>query len=255
MLSAIVANAVGLQAAYVEKLPNSTVEFKMVPVPAGEVKVGGKAVKVKPFFMATTETTWDMFDLYWLSGEPSKPYDQTKFGPDAIARPSRSYNLPDLGWGHWGYPVINVSSETAEMFCRWLRSATKKNYRLPTEAEWQWAAQEAVGGDWALAPTEITKREWTVENTAGTTKPVGKRTANKLGLFDMLGNTGEWALDVAGKPVLCGGDFGLPAEDIKPTLRRYWSPMWQDSDPQIPKSRWWLSDGSFVGFRVVRDAP
>jgi formylglycine-generating enzyme required for sulfatase activity len=223
----------------------------MLPVPGGKVQIGGKTLEVAPFFMAATETTWEVFDAFLLSGEPSKPYDPTKFGPDAIARPSRSYHLPDLGWGHKGYPVINVTSETAEMFCRWLSSVTKKKYRLPTEAEWELAAREASSGEWKPARDELLRREWCEENNFNTSSPVGKRTPNALGLFDLLGNVGEWAIDLSGKPVLCGGDFHTPVASLSPSMRRYYAPDWQMTDPQIPRSRWWLSDGWFAGFRVV----
>ena len=68
----LLCSAVGLQAEpYVEKLPESTAEFKMVPIPGGSVKIADQTVEVKPFFMATTETTWDIFDQFLLSGEPS----------------------------------------------------------------------------------------------------------------------------------------------------------------------------------------
>ena len=236
---------------YVEKLPASTLEFKMVPVSAGKVKIGDKTVEVKPFFMAATETPWELFDAYLLSGEPSKPYDQTQFPVDAIARPSRSYHLPDLGWGHKGYPVINISYESALMYCRWLSSVTHKKYRLPTEAEWELSAREGKDGEWKIAETDLAKREWYSGNNFSTSSPVGKRAPNALGIFDMLGNVGEWAVDVQGKPVLCGGDFNYEAAKMTPSTRRYYSPDWQMTDPQLPKSRWWLSDGWFAGFRVV----
>ena len=112
------------QVPYVEKLPDSTVKFEMVPIPGGTITIGSKKVEVKPFYMATTETVWEVYDQFLLSGEPSRPYDQTEFAPDAIARPSYSYFLPDRGWGHQGYPVINVSSTSAMMFCRWISSVT-----------------------------------------------------------------------------------------------------------------------------------
>ena len=255
MLASIVGVAVFLapQASEpdVEKLPGKLIEFKMAPVPGGKVKIGEKTVEVKPFFIAATETPWELFDEFLLSGEPTKPYDQTAYPVDAIARPSRSYHLPDLGWGHKGFPVINISSETAEMFCRWLSSVTKKKYRLPAEAEWEFAAREAREGEWKLSEEELGKREWYEANNFNSTSPVGKKTANALGLFDVLGNAGEWAIDLAGKPVLCGGDFSTKAVEMKPTMRRYYSVEWQRTDPQLPKSRWWLSDGWFAGFRVV----
>lgn len=236
---------------YVEKLPGSTLEFKMMPVSGGKVKIGEKTVVVRPFFMAATETPWELFDAYLLSGEPSKPYDQTKYPVDAIARPSRSYHLPDLGWGHKGFPVINISCESALMFCRWLSSVTHKKYRLPTEAEWELAAREGNEGEWKLSETDLAKREWYSGNNFSTSSPVGKRAPNAFGLFDMLGNVGEWAVDVQQEPVLCGGDFNYEAAKMIPSARRRYSPDWQMTDPQLPKSRWWLSDGWFCGFRVI----
>ena len=238
---------------YVEKLPDSTVEFKMVPVPGGTVKVGDKEVKVAPFFMGATEVPWEVFDAFLLSGEPSPPYDQTDFAPDVIARPSRSYILPDLGWGHQGYPVINVSSTNVEMFLRWLRSVTHKKYRLATEAEWQFACEGGSSGPWPPAKDVLDKEAWYAPNSGDLTHPVGKKEPNGYGLYDMLGNVGEWCKDMAGKDVLCGGDFTQDASQMTPFERRYWSPDWQTTDPQIPKSRWWLSDGFFVGFRLVCD--
>lgn len=232
-------------------LPNSVAKINMVPIPGGSVTVGGKSVTVKPFYMATTEIPWEVYDVFLASGPPSKPYDQTKFGPDAIARPSKSYILPDLGWGHRGYPAINLSSDSVEMFCRWLSSVTGKKYRLPTEAEWELAARGGVNGPWKMDAASLDKISWNASNSKETTHPVGKKAPNKYGLFDMLGNTGEWAKDMNGKPVLCGPSFRDKPNAISPTIRRRFVPSWQETDPQMPKSRWWLADAPFCGFRIV----
>ncbi|MEZ0326263.1 MAG: formylglycine-generating enzyme family protein, partial [Fimbriimonas sp.] len=177
------------------------------------------------------------------------PYDQSEFAPDAIARPSRSYILPDLGWGHRGYPAINLSYTNVEMFCRWLSSVTGKKYRLPTEAEWELASS----ADGKLDKAAIEKQAWHAGNSNGTTQPVAKKAPNKLGIYDLLGNVGEWATDLEGKPVLCGPAFLDTAAAITPTARKRWTAKWQETDPQMPKSRWWLSDAPFAGFRVVCD--
>lgn len=237
--------------AYTEAIPNTVVKLDMVPIPGGTVTVGKKAVTVKPFYMAKFETPWEAFDAFLASGPPSKSYDQTEFAPDAIARPSKSYILPDLGWGHNGYPVINVSSTNVEMFCRWLSSVTKKKYRVPTEAEWEIACRAGTAGPWKADKATLEKQAWFKDNSGGMTHPVGKKEPNKFGLYDIFGNAGEWATDFEGKPVLCGGAYLDTAADNTPATRKYWEPAWQETDPQIPKSRWWLSDGSFCGFRVV----
>ncbi|MBC8065465.1 MAG: formylglycine-generating enzyme family protein [Chlorobia bacterium] len=238
-------------APYVETVPNSVLKIQMVPVPGGTIAIGKKSVKVKPFYMATTETTWELFDAFLNAGPPSKPYDQTDFAPDAIARPSKSYILPDLSWGHSGYPTINVSSTSVEMFCRWLSKVTNKKYRLPTEAEWEMACTENTGLPMKLTKDQAENVAWYAGNSKETTHPVGKKAPNKLGLHDMFGNVGEWATDLDGKPVLCGPSFADTLANTTSSLRKRWSPKWQETDPQMPKSRWWLSDGPFCGFRVV----
>jgi formylglycine-generating enzyme required for sulfatase activity len=252
MDSTVIAKASGeALAPYTETLPNSLVKVNMVPIPAGTVKIGSKAIDVKPFWMATTEIPWEAYDVFIASGPASRPYDQTEFAVDAIARPSKSYILPDLGWGHHGFPAINLSFTSVQMFCRWLSSETKKKYRLPTEAEWELACRDGVSGDWKIDKADLDKSAWYSENSGQVTHPIAKKQPSKLGLFDILGNVGEWAIDVDGKPVLCGGTYLDSAADINPSTRKRWSPKWQESDPQIPKSRWWLADGSFVGFRLV----
>jgi formylglycine-generating enzyme required for sulfatase activity len=236
---------------FTQTLPGSVVKIKMVPIPGGTIKIGTKTVTVKPFWMASTETPWEAYDVFTASGPPSPAYDQTDFPADAIARPSKSYILPDLGWGHNGYPVINVSFTSVDMFCRWLASATEKKYRLPTEAEWEWACRAGNTGPWKLDKATLEKSVWYAGNSEGITHPVGKKAPNKFGLHDILGSVGEWATDLDGKPVLCGGTYRDGVAGIIPGMRRRWSPKWQETDPQIPKSRWWLADGKFVGFRLV----
>lgn len=223
----------------------------MIPVPAGTVEVGGKKVEVKEFWIAKTETPWEAYDVFLTSGPPSKAYDQTEFPADAIARPSKSYILPDLGWGHKGYPAINLSFTSVTMYCRWLASVTGKKYRLPTEAEWELAARAGATGEIKLDEAAMEKQSWNAGNSRQMTHPVGKKEPNGLGLFDMFGNVGEWATDLEGKPVLCGPTFLDENDRFSSTTRDRWTPAWQQTDPQMPKSRWWLSDAPFAGFRVV----
>lgn len=238
----------GALKSYALTLPGSVVKINMVAIPSGTVTVGGKPIPIKPFWIADTETAWEAFDEFLKSGDPSPAYDQTKYKPDAIARPSKSYILPDLGWGHHGFPAINISILNATMFCRWLSSKTGQKYRLPTEAEWEYACRAGSKND----PTneEVKKEAWYADTR---THPVGKKQPNAWKLYDMLGNTGEWAIDPAGNPVLCGPTFKDPLDKVKPSTHAYQVPAWQATDPQLPKSRWWLSDGNFCGFRIVRE--
>ena len=238
-------------APYTETLPGSVVKIQMVPVQGGTMTVGAQTVTVKPYYIATTESPWEAFDAFVASGPPSKAYDQTKFAPDAIARPSKSYILPDLGWGHNGYPAINLSFTSVEMFCRWLSAKTGKKYRVPTEAEWEMACRAGDTGPWQPEKEAFSKMAWYSGNSGDVTHPVGKKAPNKWGLFDMLGNTGEWCTDLEGKPILCGGSFRDSMAKNGPDRRSKFAPSWQETDPQLPKSRWWLSDAPFCGFRLV----
>ena len=232
-------------------LPASVVKVEMIVIPAGTTLVGGKKFPIKPFWIASTETTWEAFDVFLASGAPSRSYDQTEYAPDAIARPSKSYILPDLGWGHHGYPAINLSILSVRMFCRWLSAQTGKKYRLPTEAEWEFACRANAPVGKPMTASQYAKYAWFADNSDGKTQKVGQKLPNAWKLFDMQGNVGEWATDAAGNPVLCGGTFKDKLENLVSTARQRQTPEWQSTDPQLPKSRWWLSDASFVGFRIV----
>ena len=115
----------------------------------------------------------------------------------------------------------------------------------------EFACRAGNAGPWKNDKATLEKSAWYAANSNNVTHPVGKKIPNKFGLFDMLGNPGEWATDMAGEPVLCGGIFLDPLARVTPDMRRKWSPKWQETDPQFPKSRWWLADGKFVGFRLV----
>ena len=243
------ADAASALKSYTLTLPGSVVKVNMVAIPAGSLPVAGKAVPVKPFWIADLETSWEMFDAFIASGAPSKAYDQTKYDADAIARPSKSYILPDLGWGHHGFPAINISILSATMYCRWLSAQTGKKYRLPTDTEWEYACR--AGKNTPLTADQLDKMAWHAGNSDKRSHLVGKKQPNAWKLYDMLGNVGEWAMDADGKPILCGGTFKDEAGKVGPTARERQTSAWQATDPQLPKSRWWLADGRFVGFRIV----
>lgn len=231
-------------------VPGTVVKIKMIPVEGGTIKIRGKEVTIKPFYIAETETPWEAYDAFLSSGPPSKPYDQSQFAADAVARPSKSYILPDLNWGHRGYPVINVSFTSVTMFCRWIAQTTKTAIRLPHEAEWEFVYRAGGGGDKTDKAT-AEKMGWIASNAGDMTHPIKKKAPNKLGIYDMLGNVGEWGTDLEGKDVLLGPTFQDKLGDVTAGRRQYYDPLWQEEDPQIPKSRWWLSDGPFCGFRMV----
>ncbi len=238
------------------RIPGTTVTLEMVRVPAGIVTVADprkkgvpKKVPVKAFWIARRETTWEAYDPFVFGLDPSGAV-QAPAGFDALARPSKPYIPPDLGWGHNGFPVINVTHHAATQYCAWLSALTRRKFRLPTEAEWEWACRGAKAGAAPKGPA-LDAVAWHQGNSGGQTRASGGKKANPLGLVDMLGNAGEWANDLAGKPVLCGGSYADAPANVHPGMREYQTYDWNATDPQMPKSKWWLSDGSFVGFRVV----
>jgi formylglycine-generating enzyme required for sulfatase activity len=238
-------------------LPKTVAKIEMVPVKGGVIvldAVPGKAEKasvtVKPFWIAKTELTWDQYDPFSTTAL-SAGAAAGATGADAVSRPSRPYVPADLGWGHAGFPVINVTPYSGETYCKWLSLVSGKKFRLPTEAEWELACRAGAAPATLVVPAALAKSAWYDANGGGQTHAVAKKAANALGLFDMIGNAGEWCVGRDGKPVLCGGSWNDKAPQVGPGARAWQTSAWNETDPQIPKSKWWLSDGSFCGFRVV----
>lgn len=244
-------------AAYQVEFPENLAQLEMIPVRGGSITVADPAnpgatreVRVPDLWVGKFEVTWDLYDIFLFKLDLTD--QQIAAGVDAQSRPSPPYGSPDHGWGRQGYPVLHVTHMAAQKFCEWLTKKTGQTYRLPTEAEFEFFAR-AGGPGGPLEAGELDKVAWYWDNSGDQTHACGTKAANALGLFDTLGNVGEWADDLAGKPVLCGGSYWDEAKDVHPSARAYQTPKWNETDPQNPKSRWWLSDGQFVGFRVVRE--
>ncbi|NNM24377.1 MAG: SUMF1/EgtB/PvdO family nonheme iron enzyme [Phycisphaerales bacterium] len=237
--------AAGPLVGFTQELAGTTVSFELAPVAGGRVEfeVDGTthAVEVAPFYVATTETTWDMYDIFVFNlDESADP------GPDvdAVARPSRPYVSPDRGYGHAGYAAISLSFRGADHFCQWLAAKTGRRYRLPTEAEWRHLCAQS-----GITPETLDAHAWYEGNAEWTPHPVKQKKPDALGLYDLVGNVREWVRGVDGQPVALGGAFR--DAEVGCAARAVPTPEWQVTDPQIPKSIWWLSDADFVGFRVV----
>jgi formylglycine-generating enzyme required for sulfatase activity len=239
---------------YHEKIDGTLVSFEMRLVAGGEAVVPSKAgeqrVTVAPFYIGVTEVTWDLYDVFALG------LDKGRAGgaADAIARPSNPYGAPDYGWGHAGFPAISVTRAAAEAFCKWLSSKTGKAYRVPTEAQWARAAELAAGGRSFLPAGRADALAWHRGSASGRTHAVATKGADAIGLFDLFGNAAEWVVPADGALVTRGGSFRDAAESMGPSARAVQDAAWNETDPQLPKSSWWLSDAPFVGFRIVVDA-
>jgi formylglycine-generating enzyme required for sulfatase activity len=230
-----------------QPIPVAAAKVEMIPIP------GDAAAKIAPFYMSRTEVTWEVFDVfaYRLDAEGAGA------GSDAVTRPSKPYLPPDRGFGHDGYAAISMSYRNAAEFCAWLSVKSGRTYRLATEAEWEHACRAGATTRYPFGddPGALGEHAWFAGNSDATPHPVGTKKPNAWGLHDMLGNVQEWVTGVDGKPVTKGGSYRDGSEHLTCSARQPQVPAWNASDPQIPKSPWWLADGPFVGFRIVCEIP
>ena len=245
---------------YTEQISGTLVSFAMIPVPASTVTLidpqtgAQEEIDRGGFWIGRTEVTWDEFDV-WMLGLDVEP--ARRAGIDADSRPSRPYGAPDRGFGHAGFAAISVTLHAAQQYTAWLSGKTGKSYRLPTATEWQLACETGaadLSGSAAVPNLSyLDAHAWYRTNSDRATHAVAGKRPDALGLFDMLGNAGEWATNSAAEPVLHGGSYRDEPEAVHCGARAPQTRAWNSTDPQIPKSTWWLSDGPFAGFRVVRD--
>lgn len=244
---------------YKRTIPATDVAFEMAPVPGGEITLAGvRKVKVEPFWMGVREVTWDEYRLFMFANQANEAKGADP-SLDAVSRPTKPYVEMSFGMGINGYPAISMTQHAANKYAEWLSAKTGEFYRLPTEAEWEFAC----GGETASPDTAVTR-----ENSKGRYAKVGTRKPNRFGLYDMLGNVMEWTLDQYAAYVpgsepwvesktpyphsVRGGSWNDPAAKATCSARVASDASWKQQDPQIPKSIWYLTDAQWVGFRVVR---
>jgi formylglycine-generating enzyme required for sulfatase activity len=244
-------------APYVETIPGSGVRFEMVPVPAGGLGAGAVELPVRAFWMGRTEVTWDEYDRYLADkATPVGPREGEKpVDADAVTRPTPPYADESFGYGKGKRPVLSITMHAAMEYARWLSGKAGKRYRLPTEAEWEYACRAGPADPGALA-----EQAWTADNSDDQPHPVAKKKPNAWGLFDMLGNVGEWVLareradayTTRYPDAVRGGSFDDEAKTVTCSTRRLSEKSWSRRDPQRPQSIWWHTNATFVGFRLLR---
>lgn len=269
---------------YQQSVSGTSIAFKMVAVPKGNFVMGSpgndrykesdegpqKKTEVSSFWMADHEVTFAEWDAFFK--DVTIPQGKTV---DGITRPTPQYI--DLTWGMGRdarHPTNSMSQQAAIMYCQWLYSKTGFFFRLPTEAEWEYACRAGSETSYPASMTEtgLADAGFFRDNSGQKFHKVMQKKPNAWGLYDMLGNLSEWTLDqydaaaysktTAVDPlmppgskyprVVRGGSYLDEAKELRCTNRIASDAKWNQRDPQIPKSRWWLTDGMYVGFRVVR---
>jgi formylglycine-generating enzyme required for sulfatase activity len=280
---------------YTTTIPGSEISFDMVPIPGGKFKMGSSdnepghkpdespvhEVEVAPFWMEKCTVTWNEFELFMYPNEEKKARETKKLDPllnaltDAVTHPTQPYVEMSFGMGKDGYPAISMTQHAANKYCEWLSAKTGQFYRLPTEAEWEYAARAGTTTAyfWGDDPKEIGDYCWYGKNSDFKYQKVGKKKPNPWGLYDILGNVVQWTLDQydpnfyknspasnpwnkATKPyphVARGGSWDDDdVTKLRCAARRASDSSWKIQDPQLPKSIWYHTDAQFLGFRIVR---
>jgi formylglycine-generating enzyme required for sulfatase activity/nitrate/TMAO reductase-like tetraheme cytochrome c subunit len=308
------ATEVAAFADFVEQIPGTSVTLSMKAIPGGVFRMGSDAregfrradegpqrtVTIPPFFMAEVETTWDQYWAFYAQTmsegrTPPEVVYAANADPsvDAVSGPTPPFGLPDQGWGGGERPAITMTHYAAETFCQWLSMKTGKSYRLPTEAEWEYAARAGTATPYFFAGTprsysnEGFARKFFapltevifdyavyVNNSKNRTQEPSAVLPNPFGLKNMSGNVMEYCADrydpqaysrtaaevsapfvtEGDEWVVRGGHYASDASELRSAARAHTRhDEWMRTDPQQPKSIWWYSDVRGIGFRVVCD--
>ena len=220
---------------YIENVPGTSASISMIAIPGGAFTMGSSSsesfhqadeapqrqVEVSRFFMGELEVTWDQYWAFYAETmsegrtPPAVIYaNNSREDVDAVSGPTPPFGFPDQGWGMGERPAITMTHYAAETFCQWLSLKTGKKYRLPTEAEWEYAARggtstpyffEGDPGDYSnegfwngifgADTTQINRYVIYVNNSKNRSQEPGKVMANPFGLKNMLGNVMEYCSD------------------------------------------------------------
>ena len=280
---------------YTGTISKTGVNFEMVVIPGGEFTMGSRETekahkpdespqfkaKIDPFWMGKFEVTWDMYEPFMITDVPrNKDGSPQKINAEGdpvsiVSSPTTPYTEMSFGMGTTGYPAISMTEHAALKFCEWLSAQTGHYYRLPTEAEWEYACRAGTTTAYSFGDDASKLGDYAVFNADAYAK-VGTKKPNPWGLYDMHGNVLEWCLDqyspdayktrASGKTelnpfnkpktiyprVARGGSWYDLPEDCRSATRIFSDEAWKQTDPQLPKSIWYHTDAQWLGFRLVR---
>ena len=288
-------NEIIAQENYIEQIQGNDYKLPMQFIPSGSFKMGSPKfeqghfgdegpqhqVFVDGFWMGQFEITWDLYNLFVsreLDGNQISNAEDSEVNidVDGVSGATTPYVEMSFGMGIDNYPAICMTQLAAVKFCEWLSAMTGRFYRLPTEAEWEYACRAGTETPFSFGDdsSQLEEYAWYAENSSDKYQKVGSKKPNPWGLYDMHGNVAEWTLDhyiptvygqrIAGvlnplaegqkvyPKTVRGGSWMDSPNRLRSAARRPSTKKWKKRDPQIPKSKWWHTDAPFVGFRVVR---
>ncbi len=210
----------GFMVPYVATIPGTDVQFEMIPVPGGTFKLGSDAseegrgedegpqveITLQPYWVGKTEVTWAEYKRFMgmykifknLQSQRIRRVDASNRA-DAITVPTPLYE-PSHTFEYGEdpqQPAVTMTQYAAKQYSKWVSGLTGQQYRLPTEAEWEYAAEAGNGGPYSFGDDTSALAEYASfadTNSTGASK-VGSKKPNAFGLHDMHGNVWEWTVD------------------------------------------------------------
>ena len=289
---------------YVDTIPSTDQTFKMIPLKGGKFLMGSPEteegrnedegpqieVEVQPFWMQEHETTWkefEQFALKYVRNNRNNKDDLTEREKlaDALAAPTNIWGTSSAqeNRGKPDYPAAGMTHYAAQIYCKWLTAVTGRYYRLPTEAEWEYACRAGTVTAFSFGddPDDLDDYACWFGNSMDGVEKIKTKKPNAWGLYDMHGNVAEWVLELYAADTYANrkpGTFAAPVkppvtrvgnqdglnvarggsvddadpEDLRSARRIKYDEKWRADDPQFPRSIWWLTSCGYVGFRVVR---
>lgn len=282
--------------AYAEVIDDTDAKIEMVPIPGGQFTIGSaltakdrgvdegpqRKLQIAPFWMGKYEITWNQYEIWGenidiarrkIFASKGTPRDEVA---DSVTRPTPPYTDMSFGMGKLKNPAICMTQHAARMYCTWLSAKTGRYYRLPTEAEWEYACRAGTTTAYSFGDdaTQLDDYAWYAGNSEEMYHEIGQKKPNPWGLYDIHGNAAEWVLDQYlpdayakygdGEKdplviplklyprVVRGGGWDDEPRMLRSAVREGSSPDWKQQDPQIPRSIWYHTDALGVGLRLVR---
>jgi formylglycine-generating enzyme required for sulfatase activity len=268
-------------------------------------------IKVPPMWVAKCEVTWGeyksfmaMYDAFKkiqriAASADSKSHDkdlrliqthawndklEADWNVDAVTSPTPLYDASFTysAGDQPTQPAVTITAYAARQYTKWLSGILGNDYRLPTEAEWEYAARAGTTTPWSFGADarELESYAWVEDNGENQTHPVGTKKPNPWGLYDVHGNVAEWTLDqyfpdtyaklgdktvdtksavrwptkLSPRSIRGGSWLEPPAMSRSAARHKSDDRDWKLSDPNIPLSPWWFTEepATAVGMRIVR---